>query len=142
MRIVIAGIPRAGKTTMADEIAPLADMPVIHTDDYMALGWSEASEEASKLFDDEGPWIIEGVMAVRALRKWMKRNPDAKPCDFFVWLDVPHVELNEGQARMAKGCETIFGKIRDDLEEAGTVIFEGGDLILITRTDFAIGGDG
>lgn len=119
MRIVIGGGPRTGKTTLADQSFP--PELVRHTDDLIDLGWSEASEAAAAWMAEPGPWVIEGVAAVRALRKALEASPEA-PCDKLVWLRHPHEVLVKGQASMMKGCETVLAQIVDELERRGVVI--------------------
>jgi hypothetical protein len=51
----------------------------MHTDDLIALGWSEASAAVIPWISRPGPWIIEGVAVPRALRKWFAANPTGKP---------------------------------------------------------------
>lgn len=115
MNIIIFGVPRSGKTTTANKIGEFKHTPVLHTDDLMKLEWSSASEEASHWFDREGPWIIEGVMAVRALRKWLKRNPGKKLKAIVFFFGHPLVELTKGQETMAKSCGAIYDEIGRDL---------------------------
>ena len=123
MRIAIAGYPRSGKTTLAQEMAEKDGVKVVrHTDDVMEMGWSESSEHASTWFDAEGPWIIEGVAVPRALRKWLARNPEGKPCEMVAFQRFAHEELTQGQKTMAKGCDTVFMGILEDLTRRGTVV--------------------
>src|SRR6478736_3746392 len=88
-RLVIAGGPRAGKTTLAESLErPL--LPVHGSDELMAREWSESSLIASTWFDALGPWICEGLVLPRALRKWLARTGgDQKPADLIVYLDEP-----------------------------------------------------
>jgi len=119
MRIVIAGGPRTGKTTLAEALSFETGVPIYHTDDLIDLGWSEASEEASKWFDLKGDWIIEGVAAPRALRKWLERTPESQadpPFDGVLFLAKERENLTPGQATMAKGCRTVFDEISDELD--------------------------
>ncbi len=119
-RVVIAGVPRAGKTTLAGG----SIVPVKSTDDLIDLGWSQASERASQWFDEPGPWVVEGVACPRALRKWLKRVPQGKPCDRIVWLDRPYVELTPGQTAMAKGCRTVWAEVKHELIRRGVDVEE------------------
>lgn len=115
-RLVICGVPRAGKTTLANSyVRPVAR----HMDDLISIrvGWSEVSLTGSSWFEAPGPWIIEGVAAVRALRKWFRSHPEKwcglrAPCDRVIWLDTPRVPLTPGQETMAKGCRTIWREVR------------------------------
>lgn len=124
MRIIIAGVPKAGKTTMAKEI-PTTDL--FHTDDLIeSRDWSEISQF---VVDDwmarPGPWIIEGIATVRALRKFMKLHPSIVPCDRIYWMPQPKVEYTRGgQVSMARGCLTVWQEIRPLLEKLEVEIIE------------------
>lgn len=142
-RIVIAGGPRTGKTSLAGRLGrteiplvlepdhPPVCMPgpsfpdVRHTDDLIHLGWSEASAAAALWLDAPGPWIVEGVAAVRALRKWLAGHPEGRPCDVVYWLIEPVVPVTPGQAAMARGCATVWNEIRDALQSRGVGIRRG-----------------
>jgi len=117
-RVVICGGPNSGKTTLANSMNRF----VRHTDDLMSLGWSPASEAASAWFDAPGLWVVEGVAAPRALRKWLKRNPEGKPCDEVIYLTAIHGSLSEGQSRMRKGVKTVFLQILPELHSRGVEI--------------------
>ena len=110
-RIVICGGPRTGKTTYGKKLAEQMGCKLISTDDFIDLGWSECSAHVAELMlDSGGPWVIEGVAAVRALRKALDAK-DGKVCDEVLMLSEPYVELSAGQASMAKGCQTGWGGI-------------------------------
>lgn len=139
MRIAVMGPCRTGKTTLSTEIAEhLGTSDVKHTgkreataerrkydpkrtDDLIARGWSEASEEASYWFDAPGPWVIEGTMAVRAVRKWLERN-SGKPVDLVVWRTCPKVQRTSGQEAMAKGTQTIWRGVLPELLKRGVEV--------------------
>ena len=130
-RILIAGVPKAGKTPLAHELvggsgyrcAPGAWCR--HTDDLIRPGaWSEASEEASHWFNAPGPWVIEGVAIPRALRKWLAAHPEGKPCDRLIWMDRPLIELEPGRLTMAKGCRTVWREIAGAVLARGVVVEE------------------
>jgi adenylate kinase family enzyme len=122
-RIVIAGPPRAGKTTLAGRLGFEA-RGVRHTDDVMALGWSESSQAVTRWFDADGPWIVEGVATPRALRKWFARGLAGTPADLVVWLGRPLVSLDVHQESMAKGCRTVWDEIRPTLFRRGVTVRE------------------
>lgn len=123
MRIVIIGGPKTGKTTMADHMRG-DGVTVRHTDDLQDLEWSEASACASFWFDEPGPWIIEGVMAVRALRKWLARNPEGKPCDRIIVRWHAKVQLSKGQMTMTRGHETIWNAMVHEVDTRGVEIVQ------------------
>ncbi len=118
MRTLIAGVPRAGKTTLALSMLQETGARALHTDDLIDLGWSEASELAGLWIDSPGPWTIEGVAVPRALRKWLSRS-SKKPADVVLWLDSPRIELTAGQAAMAQACRTVWAEVVGELVGRG-----------------------
>jgi hypothetical protein len=120
-RVVIAGGPRVGKTTLAASLAAEKGIELVQNTDQLVgvLEWSEASAEVATWFDKPGPWIVEGVATVRALRKWFAAHDEGTPCDLVIWLDQPREELSKGQAAMAKGCAKILAEIVGELVKRG-----------------------
>lgn len=108
-RTVITGGPRTGKTTLAATLPG----PVRHTDDLIGvLDWSDASAEVARWMDEPGPWVIEGVAASRALRKWRDQHPgEPPPVDVVVYMDTPRVERTQRQDAMAKGVASVHEEI-------------------------------
>ena len=120
-RIAIAGGPKTGKTSLAVEMR-CAGANVSHSDTLLELPWSEQSLVVSRWFNHEAPWVVEGVTVVRALRKWLERNPEGKPCDRVIYLREPRILLSTGQERMSKACWTVWREIRRELERRGVVL--------------------
>lgn len=131
-RVMIGGIPRAGKTTDAAALAAVMGVKSQPTDDLIGkLDWSAASAEVATWLSARGPWLVEGVTVARALRKWLVANPTGSPCDVLLWNERAHVPLIPGQVAMAKGCQTVFAEIRAELLSRGTRVVhrnEGSDL--------------
>ena len=127
MRVVIAGSPKAGKTTRALALAERLGATVRHTDTLISThARGEDAAEVARWFGERGRWIVEGVTAARGLRTWLERNPSGKPCDEVVVLRQPLVQLTAGQAAMAKGCETVWREIAPKLAARGvTVVTQG-----------------
>jgi len=120
-RVCIIGGPRTGKTTLASTMAN-----VLHTDDLIGqFDWSGVSEHvATDWLARPGPWVIEGVAVVRALRKWLAANADGAPCDRVIVLTEPLVELKKGQAAMTKGHEKVWQEVRPLLLARGVAVEE------------------
>lgn len=94
------------------------------SDALAELEWSESSLAASKWFDEPGPWLFEGVVMPRALRKWLAAHPEGCPADLIVWINEPVVARSRGQHVMALGCQTVWNEIRDELLKRGQRLLE------------------
>jgi adenylate kinase family enzyme len=115
-RVLILGVPRAGKTTLAARMCPTGVSPR-STDALIREGWHTASDQAALWLDAPGPWVIEGVAAVRALRKWFRLNPHKRPpFERVIWLGSPRLPLSERQGALALGTASIFGEVLPRLE--------------------------
>ncbi len=104
-RIAVTGSPKAGKTTLCERVH---DRPVIHTDDFIKLGWSEASAAVMlKVNETRGPLIVEGVAVPRALRKGML-------VDCVIWLERMErwQHDTDKHERMKQGAWTVLGEWR------------------------------
>lgn len=116
-RLVITGVPKSGKTTTAQS---LLHGELRHTDDLVETHeWSEASLEVTRWMQEPGPWTIEGVTAIRALRKFCRLHEGEAPCDVVLFLIGSYLDLTDGQERMAKGCATVANEILPELRELG-----------------------
>lgn len=122
-RVIFAGGPRTGKTTRADALAAELGLTARHTDDLIRqFDWSGVSAEVALWFEEPGPWIIEGVAAARALRKWLAAHPEGKPADVIFICEEPLEALNTRQLGMAKGCDTVWNEIAGELIARGVSI--------------------
>ncbi len=124
MRILIAGGPRSGKSTLGRKLAAEHHVEYRCTDELIPMGWSEASEAVTKWFERSDGWLIEGVAVPRAIRKWFRSHKD-KPADVCYWLGAPRVELSPGQNAMAKGCRKVWDEVVRDLERSGCEVRYG-----------------
>lgn len=120
-RICIIGGPRTGKTTLAGTMSN-----VLHTDDLIGqFDWSGVSEHvAADWLARPGPWVIEGVAVVRALRKWLAANAEGVPCERVIVLAKPLVEISKRQASMAKGHEKVWQEVKPLLLARGVAVQE------------------
>ena len=125
MRICIIGGPKTGKSTLARQLGTELGTTVKCTDPKSMGGdaddrldlpqcerWSAISEDVSHWLDEPGPWIIEGVALVRALRKWRARNPgQPPPCDRLLVLSLKRARTTPQQDAMSKGVHTVFREL-------------------------------
>lgn len=119
-RIAITGSPKSGKTPYANRLAERNGVSVIHTDDYIPMGWSEASAHAADVMGKPTTFITEGVAVPRALRKMLEAHPDRKPVDEVVIIERRGAHtLTKEQAAMGKGVATVLAEIRPKLEALG-----------------------
>lgn len=123
MRVAIAGMPRAGKTTLAVKLCGEIGHPIeIFSTDTLkdsGLEWSEESLEVSRWFDAPGDLIVEGMVVPRALRKWLANNPAGRPVDKLIWLPTPYIPISDGSAAMGKGAMTVLVGIMPELMKRG-----------------------
>lgn len=118
--VIICGGPRTGKSTLAVRLGERHGIPVKFGDSLVgSLEWSEASEEVSRWIDNPEPWIIEGVVAVRALRKWLARSKE-KESDFVVVYLRDNIQVpTDKQIAMSKGIRTVWKEIEPELHARG-----------------------
>lgn len=130
-RIVIVAGPRRGKSTLAQTMHtanpklrrfcgdPLSKVkePLVGVS-YLpeGLGFSgdygSAAWVARNWFTMPGPWICEGHVMARALRRWLALMPGRMPCDKIIVLDRPAFgESLPGQEAMHKGVMTVWSEI-------------------------------
>lgn len=121
VRIAIIGPPRAGKTTLAQELGRTTGWPVLHADDLIGLGWSAASDELARVLAGADHLIVEGVAVVRGLRKAMAARPCA-PVERCIVLERPRVRLSMRQCSMARGCASILADIEPELVRRGVCL--------------------
>jgi hypothetical protein len=132
-RVVIAGGPRRGKSTIAEKLArpgvahhhgeELVDRP-----EWAGMTreekWSAGSALAATWLDEPGPLVAENVAMSRALRKWLRSHPVGKPADVVVHLSDAVDETVPGQETMAAGDETVWKQIRSELVMRGVRVIE------------------
>ncbi len=138
MRVLICGGPMTGKSTEAERLRALGsglDLymctdtlrqaggrsvgKVLHTPSQFDNDWSGLSEwVALHWMTKPGPWIMEGVAAVRALRKYRARHgDDSPPCDKLLLLTKVRRELTDKQATMESGHSTMMDGLLDSWPE-------------------------
>jgi hypothetical protein len=133
VRTLIIGGPRCGKSTLAREYRrrgiptycgdprSLCKEPedgVIYLPE--GLEWSEGSRHvAEEWFSLPGPWVMEGQIMARAVRKWLWLRADRYegavplPADQIIVLQNPRPEcdLLPGQLAMCKAVQTVWAQI-------------------------------
>jgi hypothetical protein len=123
-RVIIVGGPRCGKSTIARSYAARG-VPVFCGDPahlvkepeegvtYLpdGLTWSDGSlYVAQHWFTLPGPWVCEGQVMARALRKWL-RTP--LPADHIILLrdHHPRAKPTPGQRAMHKAVMTVWREV-------------------------------
>ena len=125
MKICIAGGPQVGKTTLARELVKGTGRGFHSSDDsVLSLHWTNQSDTVLKWVEADGPWVIEGVPVIRALRKWLRTQPEGKPCDTLYWRFAARTTRTGGQERLAKGCLAVFREVEPELRRRGVEILE------------------
>lgn len=103
-KVAITGPPKAGKTTLANDVE-LVDYLKLYGDDYIYLGWSECSQMIADIAGmkkyDKAKYIVEGTAIPRALRKGMK-------VDAVIYLRYSLEDLTPKQASMGRGVITVL----------------------------------
>jgi len=130
MKRVLVGGPRSGKSTYAKKLRE-HNIPTYCTDSksmvkdledgviYLpeGLSWSEASQfVVDHWFPMRGPWCIEGVGTVRALRKFLAAGGKPNFTVTYFSKQYDHAVTKEGQKTLAKGVETVWREIEEQLK--------------------------
>jgi hypothetical protein len=124
-RIVIAGGPRAGKSTLAAELAGVLGIAtILHTDTLIhECDWSAAADRVAGWFDTPGDLVVEGVQIGRAIRKLLRAGL-AIPIDAALWCSRPRVPLAPRQRGLAAGCAKVWREVVPGIARAGVALFE------------------
>lgn len=128
MKIILAGGPKTGKTALSGVLsARHAIKNVKHTDSLReGRTWDEIVQQVSHWYDEEGPWIIEGVVTPHALVSWFTRNSHGKPADVVIFLGKGLEHRSARQLSMAKGCLTVWNHVLPHLHAAECEIGDEG----------------
>lgn len=129
-RIVIVGGPSRGKSTEADRLHKLngtsvfcgdPKSKVVYTKPYtiylpeglpFAGDGGAAHWVAHNWFHMPGPWICEGHVMARALRRWSEIRPRVMPCEKIIVLDRDaHRPTTQEQEAMHKGVMKVWREI-------------------------------
>lgn len=142
MRVVIVAGPRAGKSWLARELHEQHGWPVFcgdprskvkdpesgvtylpeHVplaDTYSGSNDGAAAWIADNWFTMPGPWICEGWVMARALRRWALKGTDTDywehPCDRIVVFENQRADqdLLRGQVSMHAAVGTVWRQVRD-----------------------------
>lgn len=123
-KTLVAGGPRVGKTFISARLSTESGIMARSTDELIDQGvkFQDAPPVVAKWLDDPGPWLIEGVHAIRALRIWLASNKEGLPFDRLFWSESAKVTRTSGQESCAKGCNTVWQQIEKDLEARGALV--------------------
>ena len=122
-RIAIIGGPGTGKTTEARALSERLSLEPCHADQWTGLPWPDQSKQVVTWLAAQGesPFVIEGCMVARGLRKWLDMHA-GKPVDEIYLLKTVHKALTKKQRAMKRAVETVFRGIAPDLKARGVVI--------------------
>jgi len=124
-RVVVAGGPKTGKTTLAIRLGKRLGRQTRHSDSLvMSHEWGDDSAEVARWLDEPGEWIVEGVTMARALRKWLARHESKAPDVTVIYCREPLISRSKGQETMAKGVETVWRQVQPELRGLGVRIIE------------------
>lgn len=119
-KIAIGGGCRCGKTTLAANYSGI----VRHTDDLReSVKYPNAADAVCRWFDEPFD-VIEGVLVLRGLRRWLDLHPQGKPCDQLLLLFGPYEPLTNQQRNFNRGLRTILHGIRAGLLMRGVEVRE------------------
>lgn len=130
-RTVIVGGPRCGKSTLAESLRaggarvfcgdPRSAVKevrdgVTYLPEGIPFGPDSSLWIVRNWLPLPGPWVLEGHIMARVLRKWLKfATPTANhfPCERIVVFLEHHAEavVTPGQRAMHKGVLTVWGEI-------------------------------
>jgi len=133
-RIIITGPANTGKTTLGRQLAAMGfrhletDITIPMGDPKQGGKQGDDSLEVSRWIDTPGPWVIEGVIAFRALRKWLARNHHSagRPCDHIIQLRHIFETPSKGHIAQAKGIESVGREILPELLRRGVRLHTSG----------------
>lgn len=139
MRICVIGGPGCGKSTLAHEFARPLGLLVLCTDtpeqaratgraiddrtlyapSSLGKDWSGLSRWVAETWLSlPGPFVIEGLALVRALRKWRGFWPEQRPpCERLIWCREPRIGLEPGAERALVGHDTIANGLLEEWPE-------------------------
>lgn len=135
MRIVLVGGPRRGKSTLARQYRaqgiptfcgdprskvkdPEEGVTYLPEELPYAGDQGAAAHVAGLWFIWQGPWLCEGHVMARALRRWLDAHPREMPADKIIVLSGPaKCETSKGQDAMHKGVMTVWEEIAHHFRE-------------------------
>jgi hypothetical protein len=127
-RVIVAGGPRSGKSGFAVRMSERFGFPLRFGDSLVAAGkdpeqWSRSSATVARWLAEPGPWIVEGVVTPRAIRKWQQAHPGTPPPFTVIWFPKAVQVRSEGQEAMAKGAATVMKDVAPVLLAMGGTIW-------------------
>lgn len=120
-RIVICGGPRTGKSTLFRSLA-LDFAIACGTDDWMDRPWDAVPDAIVDTLEKHDSWLLEGVMAPRVLRRWIRDRQTFPGVDVCYYLTKPMVPQTKAQASMSKGIHKVWLEVLPTLVVEGTTI--------------------
>lgn len=129
LRIILVGGPRCGKSTLARKLRKQYNIPTFCTDPlslvkdledgvtYLPEGmeWSESSKFVlDRWMSKEGPWCIDGIASVRAIRKAITEGKKDILEGVYILPVLKQYQdavTKKGQISLLKGVEKVWYEI-------------------------------
>lgn len=139
MRVIIVAGPRRGKSTTASALGlpifcgdplskvkdPMEGVTYLPEDLPFAGDGGSSDYIATNWFSMPGPWVCEGHVMARALRRWVALKDRPKmPCDKIIVLDhAARIDSPlRGQEAMHKGVMKVWGEIAHHFKDITQLI--------------------
>lgn len=106
--LAIVGLPKTGKTTLANSLGAALGLGVLHTDDFVWLPWAEQADAAMSALNvlSMPNCVIEGITVARMFRRGF--NPDC-----VLWLLGKSGMRSDASMRklISNGLEAYNGRV-------------------------------
>jgi len=94
----------------------------VGTDDFMRLPWEAVPNAVIRVLSEHDSWLLEGVQALRVLRRWIRDRDDFPGVDVCYYLTTPLAERTPRHWSMAKAIEKHWRDVMPRLVADGTQI--------------------
>lgn len=123
MLTMITGWSGTGKSCVYGKaIADEHGVPLLATDAFIPLGWSEASAHVAEMLTDGVSRVVEGVAVPRVLRKMLAAAPTIRPCARLVIVTKALRPQTAGQVKQGRQHDAFLAEILPALIALGVEV--------------------